>query len=145
MATAAFECLRTEARIGCSAASVASFHSPRQPGVMRPMASTWVASMQNIAAPESASELMWVKCQSLASPFSDEYWHIGETMMRLGNFRSRNWIGEKRLLMRGISDCRGKAAAHLVARPPALLNPQQPQPSPYGLMAAALISSRLAS
>ena len=68
---------------------------------MRPMASTWVASMQNIAAPDSASELIWVKCQSLASPFSDEYWHIGETMMRLASFRSRNWIGENRLLMRG--------------------------------------------
>ena len=110
--TAAFECLRTEARIGCRAASVASFHSPRQPGVMRPMASTWVASMQNIEAPDSASELMWVKCQSLASPFSDEYWHIGETMMRLGNFRSRKWIGEKRLLM-GDFRLRGKAGGRL--------------------------------
>ena len=55
IATAVFECLRTEARIGFSAASVASFHSPRQPGVMRPIASTAVASMQNIAAPDSAS------------------------------------------------------------------------------------------
>ena len=77
IATAVFECLRTEARIGFSAASVASFHSPRQPGVMRPISSTWVASMQNIAAPESARLLMWVKCQSLASPLSAEYWHIG--------------------------------------------------------------------
>ena len=62
--TAIFECLRTEAMIGLSAASVASFHRPRHPGVMRPIASTAVASMQNIAAPDSASVLMCVKCQS---------------------------------------------------------------------------------
>ena len=99
IATAAFECLRTEARIGRSAASVASFHSPRQPGVMRPLASTWVASMQNIAAPDSASVLIWVKCQSLASPFSAEYWHIGATMMRLASARPRSLIGENRALM----------------------------------------------
>ena len=68
---------------------------------MRPMASTPVASMQNIAAPDSASELIWVKCQSVAEPSTAEYWHIGATMMRLGNFRPRNWIGENRLLMKG--------------------------------------------
>src|SRR5205085_7534857 len=110
---------------------------------MRPMASTWVASMQNIAAPDNASELMWVKCQSLASPFSDEYWHIGETMMRLVNFRSRNWIGEKSVLMRDFR--REGEAGHFVAIPPASLNPRRPQPSPYGLMPAALINSRLAA
>ena len=97
--TAALECLRIDARIGFSAASVASFHRPRQPGVMRPIASTWVASMQNIAAPDSAIVFIWVKCQSLASPFSAEYWHIGDTMMRLGSVRPRNWIGENRALM----------------------------------------------
>src|SRR5919206_2705046 len=68
---------------------------------MRPIASTPVASMQNIAAPDSANELMWVKCQSVAEPSTAEYWHIGATTMRLGNFRSRNWIGEKSVLMRG--------------------------------------------
>src|SRR6202043_246994 len=99
IATAILECLRTEARIGLSAASVASFQRPRQPGVMRAVASTWVASMQNIAAPDSASELIWVKCQSLASPLSAEYWHIGATMMRLGRARSRSLIGENRALM----------------------------------------------
>src|SRR3954454_13052043 len=66
---------------------------------MRPIASTAVASMQNIAAPDSASELIWVKCQSLASPFSAEYWHIGATMMRLGSARPRSLIGENRALM----------------------------------------------
>src|SRR6266436_9040635 len=101
IATAVLERLRTEARIGFSAASVASFHSPRHPGVMRPIASTWVASMQNIAAPDSARLLMCVKCQSLASPLSAEYWHIGATMMRLRSFSSRSLIGENRALMSG--------------------------------------------
>ncbi len=95
---------------GFSAASVASFHRPRQPGVMRPIASTAVASMQNIAAPDSASVLMWVKCQSLASPFSAEYWHIGATMMRFSSARPRRLIGENRALM-GISGWEGKSAA----------------------------------
>src|SRR5580692_7641895 len=99
MAIAIVEWRRTDARTGRNADSVASFHSPRQPGVMRPMASTWVASMQNIAAPDSAIVFMWVKCQSLASPFSAEYWHIGDTMMRLGSVRSRKLIGENRALM----------------------------------------------
>ncbi len=97
--TAVFERLRTEARIGFSAASVASFHRPRQPGVMRPLASTAVASMQKIPAPDSARELMWVKCQSLASPSPEEYWHIGATMMRLGSVRPRSLIGVNRALM----------------------------------------------
>ena len=108
IATAVFECLRTEARIGFSAASVASFHRPRQPGVMRPIASTWVASMQNIAAPDSASVLICVKCQSLASPSTAEYWHIGATMMRLGSFRPRSSIGENRALMRAVSEIGGE-------------------------------------
>src|SRR5215471_7273214 len=69
---------------------------------MRPIASTWVASMQNIAAPDSASELMWVKCQSVATPSSAEYWHIGDTMMRFLSFRPRSSIGENRALMRGV-------------------------------------------
>src|SRR6202000_2218991 len=55
--------------------------------------------MQNIAAPERASVLMCVKCQSLASPLTAEYWHIGATMMRLASFRPRSSIGENRALM----------------------------------------------
>ncbi len=97
--TAIFECLRTEAMIGRSAASVASFHRPRHPGVMRPVASTAVASMQNIAAPDNARLPICTKCQSLASPFSAEYWHIGATIMRLGSASPRSWNGENRTLM----------------------------------------------
>ena len=67
--------------------------------MMRPMASTWVASMQNIAAPDSDRLLMWVKCQSLAEPSSAEYWHIGDTMMRLAKVKPRKEIGVKSVLM----------------------------------------------
>jgi hypothetical protein len=35
-------------------------------------------------------------CQSLAKPSSAEYWHIGETPMRLANVTERSWNGEKR-------------------------------------------------
>src|SRR5580700_4771484 len=83
---------------------------------MRPMASTWVASMQNIAAPESERLLMWVKCQSLAEPSSAEYWHIGDTMMRLASFRPRNSIGENRALMRGNPGVGGRREPNLRSR-----------------------------
>src|SRR5215469_9488336 len=116
MAIAIVECRRTEARIGRNADSVASFHRPRQPGVMRPMASTWVASRQNIAAPDNDRLLMWVKCQSLAEPSSAEYWHIGDTMMRLASFRPRNSIGENRALMLGKSGAGGSAGTIILDR-----------------------------
>src|SRR6478752_5850781 len=70
---------------------------------MRPIASTWVASMQNIAAPERLRLLMWVKCQSVGTPSSAEYWHIGDTTIRFFKVRPRSLIGENRALMRGSS------------------------------------------
>ncbi len=75
---------------------------------MRPIASTWVASMQNIDAPDSARLLMWVKCQSVATPSSAEYWHIGDTTTRFFNVRPRSLIGENRALMRGSSGMGGR-------------------------------------
>src|SRR5260221_13127656 len=75
---------------------------------MRPMASTCVASMQNIEAPDSARLLMWVKCQSVATPSSAEYWHIGDTTTRFFNVRPRSLIGENRALMRGSSGMGGR-------------------------------------
>src|SRR6185295_1077039 len=87
--------------------------------------------MQKIPAPDSASELMCVKCQSLASPSTEEYWHIGATMMRLDRFRSRSFIGENRSLIWGIRTGREKMLATSVARRPPLLNPPPAQPSSY--------------
>src|SRR6266851_8593655 len=97
---------------------------------MRPVASTAVASMQKIAAPDKASELIWVKCQSVAEPSTAEYWHIGATMMRLGNFSSRNRIGENRTLIRGFPAGEKQTVGSCVTRRPSLLNPLPVQPSP---------------
>src|SRR6267154_244197 len=91
---------------------------------MRPIASTWVASMQNIEAPDSASVLMCVKCQSLASPFTAEYWHIGATMMRFGSARPRSFIGENRALMGGVR-AGGRNSCLYLARRRAFLNPRK--------------------
>src|SRR6188768_2530816 len=77
---------------------------------MRPIPSTPVASIQNIEAPDSARLPICTKCQSLASPLTAEYWHIGATMMRLGSVRPRRVIGENRLLMDGISGWEGEKA-----------------------------------
>src|SRR5437899_178317 len=97
---------------------------------MRPIASTWVASMQKAAAPDSASELMWVKCQSVAEPWTGEYWHIGETSVRLGNIRPRSWIGENRPLIREFPAGEKQAVGFCVTRRPSLLTPRPGQPSP---------------
>src|SRR5689334_6183440 len=88
--------------------------------------------MQKTAAPDSASELICVKCQSLASPSTDEYWHIGATMMRLASFRPRNWIGENRVLMGISGNGRIRRLASKVASRLPCLNPPPAQPSPYG-------------
>src|SRR6266436_2532178 len=85
--------------MGLSAASVLSFHSPRSPGLIRPTGSTAVPSMQSIPAPEEARLPRCIKCHAFASPFSAEYWHIGETSTRLGRTTPRSVIGENSALM----------------------------------------------
>ena len=53
------------------------------PGVIRPSRVTAEASTMTRPAPPDARLPRWTKCQSLASPSSAEYWHIGETAIRL--------------------------------------------------------------
>ena len=50
---------------------------------MRPRGSTAVASMQTSPAPPTARLPRCTRCQSLANPSSEEYWHMGETAIRL--------------------------------------------------------------
>src|ERR1700694_122261 len=38
-----------------------------------------------------------MKCQSFMQPSSAEYWHIGETTMRLGSVTPPSWMGVKSL------------------------------------------------
>src|SRR6266850_8463655 len=70
---------------------------PRSCGLMRPSAVTAVASVITSAAPPTAREPRWTRCQSLANPSWLEYWHIGETTMRWGSVRPREGKGSKRL------------------------------------------------
>ena len=69
-------CQRLDVRIG---------PEPAQPGVMRPSGETAVASAITSPAPPAARAPRWTRCQSFATPSTDEYMHIGETPMR---FRS---------------------------------------------------------
>ncbi len=64
--------------------------------MIRPSAVTAVASRHSSPAPDSASEPRCATCQSVALPSTAEYWHIGDTMMRLGSVRPRSVIGSKR-------------------------------------------------
>ena len=63
---------------------------------MRPSGRTAVASVITSAAPPTAREPRWTRCQSLASPSSEEYWHIGETKMRFGKVTPRSVSGSNR-------------------------------------------------
>jgi hypothetical protein len=59
------------------------------PGVMRPSRSTAVASTIASATPPTARLPRWTRCQSLASPSCDEYWHMGDMTMRFLNVTPR--------------------------------------------------------
>src|SRR3954463_14851051 len=64
---------------------------------MRPSRVTCVASTMTSPAPEYARWPRWTKCQSLMLPSSAEYWHIGETTMRLGSVTPPSVMGVKRV------------------------------------------------
>ena len=86
---------RRNAAMRCSGATWASFHRPRSPWVMRPSATTAVASVMTMPAPPCANLPRWTRCQSLATPSSAEYWHIGEIMMRFFDVTPPSAIGVK--------------------------------------------------
>src|SRR5688572_4268958 len=64
---------------------------------MRPSGVTPVASTTNSPAPEQAKVPRCTVCQSVIEPSSAEYWHIGETTMRLGSVMPPSSIGVKSL------------------------------------------------
>ncbi len=86
----------TNAAMRASGSMCLSDHKPRQPGVMRPSGDTAVASTMTSPAPPTAREPRWTKCQSFARPSSAEYWHMGETPMRLRNVTERTASGENK-------------------------------------------------
>jgi hypothetical protein len=83
------------------AASLWSLYSPVQPWVMRPSRVTLVFSTTKSPAPEQAKLPRWTRCQSVMLPSSAEYWHIGETTIRLGRVIPPSWIGVKRFAVMG--------------------------------------------
>ena len=71
--------------------------------------------MHSIPAPDNARWPRWTRCQSVAAPSSAEYWHIGETTIRLGSATPRSDKGWNRALM-GLGTSSG-----VVLRPDAAL------------------------
>src|SRR5215470_2517611 len=71
---------------------------PAHRGEMRPCGLTLVIS--HITSPAAPNDRLprCIRCQSLAEPLLELYWHIGDTTMRLGNVNSRIVIGENRAL-----------------------------------------------
>src|SRR5215467_4015880 len=71
---------------------------PAHFGEIRPRGLTFVIS--HITSPAQPSEKLprCIRCQSLAEPLSELYWHIGDTTTRLARVRPRSVIGENRTL-----------------------------------------------
>ncbi len=88
-------CPSTNRTTRASGSIWASSHSPRSPGEMRPRASTAVASNTTMPAPPTARLPRWTRCQSFATPSVAEYWHMGDTAIRLRSVTSRSCRGVK--------------------------------------------------
>src|SRR5579862_593970 len=69
---------------------------PASQGVMRPSAVTPLASTHTSDAPPTARLPRCTRCQLLGMPSSLEYWHMGETKMRLWKVTERRVSGENR-------------------------------------------------
>src|ERR1700741_339310 len=66
---------------------------------MRPRASTAVASVKIRPAPPIANCPRWTTCQSVATPSSAEYWHIGEMTTRFFSTSSLSLSGENNIVL----------------------------------------------
>ena len=64
--------------------------------IYRIVGNTADASRITRPAPPCARLPRWTRCHSVAKPSSHEYWHMGETPMRLGNSSERSLRGENR-------------------------------------------------
>src|SRR5665213_3409111 len=80
------------------AASLSSEYMPAHFGEMRPCGLTLVISAMTRPAAPSAILPSHVKCQSLAEPLLELYWHIGETTTRFGSVSPRMMRGENSTL-----------------------------------------------
>src|SRR6266850_5893547 len=80
------------------AASFSSEYIPAHFREMRPSALTCVDSVITSAPAPRENWPRCIRCQSLAVPLSELYWHIGETTMRFFRARLRRVIGAKRAI-----------------------------------------------
>ena len=99
---------RARCKCSASAAWVRSSHRPRQPGVIRPVGNTAVASMVNRPAPLLSRLPQCIRCQSFAAPSFEAYWHIGAITMRLASVKPP--LGE--------GNCKGEKSRLMQASPP---------------------------
>jgi hypothetical protein len=72
-----------------------SFQIPRSCGVMRPSGVTAAASVRTSPAAPTARLPRCTACQSFEKPSRHEYWHMGDTAMRLRSFTERISRGVK--------------------------------------------------
>src|SRR6476661_4928137 len=84
-----------------SAASLSSDHMPAHFGEMRPCGLTSVIS--HMTSPAHPSDILprCMRCQSLAEPLLELYWHMGDTTTLFGRVRPRMVMGENRTLAIG--------------------------------------------
>src|SRR5450432_1502644 len=85
------------------AASLSSEYMPAHFGEIRPCGLTLVISA--ITRPAAPSDILprCIRCQSLAEPLLELYWHIGDTTTRFGRVRPRIVSGENRTLAIGVT------------------------------------------
>src|SRR5690348_18490391 len=79
------------------ASACASFQMPASSGEMRPSGETELASVNTSPAPPTARLPRCTRCQSVGTPPGEEYWHIGDTTMRLRNASAPSLIGSSNI------------------------------------------------
>ena len=112
---------------------------------MRPIASTCGRlDAEHRTRPTAPAMLMWVKCQSVATPSTAEYWHIGDTTMRLCKRQAAQLDRGKQGAHAGSSG--GRKSDRMKFRSPRLCQPAGGSP-PRGAMHCArhMISGRSAA
>ena len=92
-------CSAMKRAMGAHASACASDHRPVSSGLIRPSGRTALASAMTSPAPPTARLPRWTRCHAFGRPSRAEYWHIGETAMRLRSVVSRSRRGVKRALI----------------------------------------------
>src|ERR1700680_4869061 len=111
-----------------NATSLSFLRSVAQRGEMRPFIVTVVISTINKPAAPMDNEPRCIRCQSVAQPSVELYWHMGDTTMRFGRVRSRRLMGENRALGT-LPSFRTASAARLARSREPVRGPLPPNPA----------------